>query len=78
MINPLEKQFLEIDPLALLFPPSLYPRIIEMFHPHVPKVAEIAEVLKKASPAEREEVKKRAAAVGAYFRVVEEALARSK
>ncbi len=78
MINPLEKRYSEIDLLALLLPPSLYAKVIEMVHPHVPKVADIVGVLKKASLVERKEVKKRAAAVGACTRVVEEALANSK
>ncbi len=78
MIDPLEKLYVKIDPLALLLPPSVYAKIVEKFHPHVPKVADIAEVLKGATAAERKEVVSRVAAVGSCIKAVEEANAKFK
>lgn len=67
-----------IDPLALLLPASIYARLIEKFHPHVPSTADIAAVLKKATLAEKKDIAARTAAVVACTKAVEEAIAVSR
>lgn len=63
-----------IDPLALIFPASVYVKLIEKFHPHVPKVAEITEAVRGLSAAEQNVILSRARAFGAHAKAVEEAI----
>ena len=42
-----------IDPLAVLLPTRVYLILVEIKHPHVPKVAEIRQAVKAMTPAER-------------------------
>lgn len=76
MSNEFKKLNAAIDPLALLLPPSLYAKLVEKFHPHVPSVAEIAEILRVASPAERTEMASRIASVSTCTKLVKEASAK--
>ena len=69
-----EIKYLQIDPLALLLPLSLYPKIIEGKNPHVPKVQDVVSLLKQASPAERQECVSRVETLVAYTRVFQEAV----
>lgn len=75
MERPLERQVVSIDPLALLLPSNVYVKLIDKFHPHVPKVQDIVTVLKEASPAERKDIAQRTEAIVACTRVVQEAIA---
>jgi hypothetical protein len=63
-----------IDPLALIFPSSVYVRLVEKLHPHVPKVAEIKEAAKGMTAEERSFVLAKAKAMVALGQAVEEAL----
>ena len=63
-----------IDPLALVLPGPVYVKIVEKLHPHVPKVAEIAEAAKGMSPEEKALAVSRAKAMVAYGQAVQEAL----
>lgn len=65
---------LAIDPLALLLPGSVYQRLVEKWHPHVPKVAEIQAAAAHMSGDERAFVVARARTLGAHAKLVEEAL----
>ena len=42
-----------IDPLAMVFSQAAYSHMVELWHPHVPKVADIVTVLKDMSPEEQ-------------------------
>lgn len=68
-------EFLAIDPLALLLPSSVYVKIIDKLHPHVPKVADIKESARALSAEEKRVALVRAQQIAAYAKVVEEALA---
>jgi hypothetical protein len=67
-------EFAAIDPLALLLPSSVYVRIIEKIHPHVPKVAEMQETLKAMNAEEKAFVLGRVRAMGEFSKAVEEAM----
>lgn len=67
-----------IDPLALLLPNAVYVRLIEKLHPHVAKVAEIAEAAKGMSAEERTAVLAKARDMIAHGKAVEEALGSHK
>ncbi len=41
-----------IDPLYLIFPPELYQELVEKYHPHVPKLAQVAKSLTAAQKKE--------------------------
>jgi hypothetical protein len=65
---------LAIDPLALLLPSDVYQRLVEKWHPHVPKVAEIQAAAEGMSDDERAFAAARAGELRARARLVEEAL----
>jgi hypothetical protein len=65
---------LSIDPLALLLPPDVYQVIIEKFHPHAPKVADIQAAVQRLSEGEKAFVRARASAIAARAKLVESAL----
>jgi hypothetical protein len=67
-------EYVAIDPLALMFPSSVYAKIVEMLHPHVPSVAEIAEAAKGMTAEQRSFVLARARILSAYGKAVEEAM----
>lgn len=52
----LKNNIVAIDPLALLLPPSVYAKIIEMVHPHVPKVVDIEKALAAVTVEQRKEI----------------------
>jgi len=66
--------YVAIDPLALLLPSSVYVRLVEKFHPHVPKVAEVLEAAKGMTAEERASAISQARNLAAHAKVVEEAL----
>ena len=66
--------YVAIDPLALLLPSAVYVRLVEKFHPHVPKVAEILEAAKGMTADDRAFVLSRARLLGAHAKAVEEAI----
>jgi len=66
--------FVAIDPLALLLPGPVYAKIAEKLHPHVPKVAEIAEAASTLTSQEKSFVLARARTLIAYGQAVEKAL----
>lgn len=66
--------FEAIDPMALVLTPGAYRIWWEKHHPHVPKVAEIQEVIRSMSPDERRVALDRARMLAAYGKVMEEAL----
>jgi hypothetical protein len=63
-----------IDPLAVLLPSSVYQKLVEKVHPHVPKVAEVQAAASRMSADERAFALNRARALAAYAKVVEEAI----
>lgn len=65
-----------IDPMALLLPSSVYVKLIDKFHPHVPLLHDIQGVLKDATPAEIKEIKARVKAVSESLKVVNEAVSK--
>jgi hypothetical protein len=67
-------EFAAIDPLALLLPGPVYVRLVEKLHPHVPKIAEIAEAAKGMTPEEKAFAIARAKTLVAYGQAVQEAL----
>lgn len=72
----LKKKLVAIDPLAMILPGSVYARVAEMLNPHIPnlpRVQEVAEVLKRISPAELQEIEQRVEVILACSTVVKEA-----
>lgn len=73
-MNALEKPIVTmIDPLAVILPNDVYVNLIEKFHPHVPKVAEVGKFLKEIIPKQREAVIAKTRALTAQCKLVEEA-----
>jgi hypothetical protein len=68
-------EFLAIDPLALVLPSSVYVKLVEKLHPHVPSIAEIREAARALGAEERRFAVARAQQIAAYAKVVEEGLA---
>lgn len=66
-----------IDPMALLFPPGVYAKLIEKIHPHVPSLREIQAVLRDATPAEIKDIKARVKAVSESLNVVNDAVSKA-
>lgn len=69
-----ERFVVAIDPLALIFPNNVYLRLMEKFHPHVPKIEQIAEFAKTLPAEERKTTLKRAEALADFANGVHEAL----
>ena len=46
-------KYVAIDPLAVLLPSSLYARLVEKWYPHVPKVADVQDIVQNMSPENR-------------------------
>jgi hypothetical protein len=65
---------LSIDPLALLLPSDIYQRLVEKWHPHEPKVAEIQAAVEGMSREERAFALASARRLEARARLVEGAL----
>ena len=64
-----------IDPLALIFPNNVYLRLIEKFHPHVPKIEQIVDFARTLPAEERKTTLKRVEALADFANGVHEALA---
>ncbi len=70
----LKEQFLAaIDPMALILPPDVYPIWAEAHHPHEPKVAEVAKLVKALTPEQVRLAGARVKALRGYLAIVEEA-----
>jgi hypothetical protein len=63
-----------IDPMALILHGKAYLIWVEKNHPHVPKVAEIREVLGSLSDEERRNVQAQAKVLAEFSKNVQEAL----
>jgi glycerol-3-phosphate dehydrogenase len=70
--------YVAIDPLALVLPSAVYVKLVEKFHPHVAKVAEIVEAAKGMTPEERAFVASRAQVMAAQASAVAEAMKAAK
>ncbi len=66
--------FAAIDPLAVLLGNAEYQRIIELLHPHVPKVSQIQEAFRSVTAEEKAFALARARTFVAYGKAVEEAI----
>jgi hypothetical protein len=67
-------EFVAIDPLALIFPTSVYLKLVEKFHPNEPAIAQLGEAVKQMTPDERAFVQARVRTLNAYTGAVEKAL----
>jgi hypothetical protein len=67
-----------IDPLALIFPPNIYAKIIEGPHPHVPKTTVIQEATQGLTIDERKAYLARANNIMAMAKAVAEAISTAK
>ncbi len=72
MINP--KEYEAIDPLALIFPPSIYVKIVEGKFPHVPKVDVVRKAVRGMTKVEKEVIHTRTKAMMAAAKIIEEAI----
>jgi hypothetical protein len=68
-------EFVAIDILALIFPTSVYLKLVEKFHPNEPPIAHLAEAIKQMTPEEKAFVQARIRTFNAYTGAVEKALA---
>jgi hypothetical protein len=64
----------QIDPMALILPARQYVIWAEAHHPHVPKVAEILEMLRSMTAEERNRALDRAGELANYGKVFQEAM----
>lgn len=71
-------EYVAIDPLAVLLPSSVYVRLVEKFHPHVPSVAEIQEAAKGMSAEQRAMTLSQARNIAAQAKAVQEAIGAMK
>jgi hypothetical protein len=62
-----------IDKLALLLPDSVYAKVVEKLHPHVPSVSELQNAFKGLSAAHIKEILRNTRELAAYCKAVEEA-----
>ncbi len=67
-------QYAAIDPMAVILPGRVYQIWVELHHPHVPRVAEVKEVLRRLSTRERTAALQRARQLAEYGKVFEKAL----
>jgi hypothetical protein len=67
-------EFVAIDPLALIFPTSVYLILVEKLHPHEPVTAHLGEVVKQMNAEQRASVQARIRTLNAYTGAVEKAL----
>lgn len=63
-----------IDPLALVLPSHVYQTLVEKFHPHLPKLADIREVARTMNATERAHALESAQSLIASGKAIEEAL----
>ena len=64
-----------IDPMAMIFSASAYQRLIDLWHPDDPKVADLVAVLKSMPPEEQRATVGRAKTLVAYGKAVQQAAA---
>ena len=69
-----ESLYAAIDPMALILSSKAYLIWVEIHHPHVPKVAEIQEVLRSMTPEEQKAALHQAQTLANYAKTVEEAM----
>jgi hypothetical protein len=69
--------FVAIDPLALIFPSSVYQRLVEKFHPNEPPTAHLAEVVKQLTPQEKAFVQARLRTFKEYTSAVEKVISQA-
>jgi hypothetical protein len=69
--------FVAIDPLALIFPSSVYQRLVEKFHPNEPPTAHLAEVVKQLTPQEKAFVQARLRTFKEYTAAVEKVISQA-
>lgn len=67
-------QYMAIDPMAVILPPRIYQIWAELHHPHVPKVAEVKELLRRLPARERAATLKRARQLAEFGKVFEKAI----
>ena len=73
MIDP--KKFEAIDPLALIFPPSIYAKIIvESKFPHVPELDVVRKAVSGMTQVEKDAIRVRTRAMMDAVKVAEEAI----
>ena len=70
MIN----EFVAIDPLALMFPTSIYLILVEKRDPHGPIIGNLAEAVQQMNPRELAFTHARVRTLAAYVGAVEKAL----
>jgi hypothetical protein len=63
-----------IDPIAVLLPGDLYQRLVEKWHPHQPKLAQIQAIVADLSDDQRAQLRSRARLIAADASLVEQAL----
>ena len=73
MIN----DFAAVDILALIFPTSVYLKLVEKLHPNEPATAQLGAVVKQLTPEQRAFVQARVRTFNAYTEAVEKALNQS-
>lgn len=67
-------QYAAIDPLALIFPTSVYLKLVEKLHPNEPPIAHVAEVAKTMTAEEKAYVQARLRTLSAYTDAVSKAV----
>lgn len=73
MIN----DFVAIDVLALIFPTSVYLKLVEKLHPNEPAISQLSSVVKNLTPEQKTFVQARLRTFNAYTEAVEKALSHS-
>lgn len=61
----------DVDPLAVVFSTEVYLDLLELRHPHEPRVADIEKMFLRMEPSERERAVSRAKLLGDYSKAVE-------
>jgi hypothetical protein len=67
-------EYAAIDILALIFPTSVYLKLIEKRHPHEPAIAHLEEIVKQMTPEQKAYVQARVRTFKAYTEAMEKAM----
>jgi hypothetical protein len=72
-----QKTIVAIDPLAAILPTDVYLIVMEIKHPHVPKVADIRKAIAGMKPEERKAALARTTAMESVVKTVKAELAKA-
>lgn len=67
-------EYVAIDPMALMFPTSVYLKLVEKYHPNEPPTAHLGDIIRHMTPEQRAFVAARISTINAFTGAVAKAM----